>query len=142
MTGIAKVGFRGYEIPADTVKQAKQCPAGHPDCDQVHFRGELDEDKFEKQGTGKKVAVTVLSLATIAALLIGGGGALHKYKGSILEKLGNKEWLNKGFDFIEPATKKCHDWCSVVKTKGIECLDTVKGFFKKSADDAGEQVAG
>lgn len=59
---------------------------------------------------------------TIGALAVGGLGYAHKT--GFFQKA---EWLKK----LEPAGKKCHEWCTTVKTKSIELWDKVKNFFSK-----------
>ena len=59
---------------------------------------------------------------TIGALAVGGFGYAHKT--GFFQKA---EWLKK----LEPAGKKCHEWCGTVKTKSIELWDKVKNFFSK-----------
>lgn len=91
-------------------------------------------DSFERQEKpDKKTSMATIGISSLvaAALIIGGLGYAHKV--DVLSKMKDgkmKEMLTK----IEPIAKVCHEWCSITKTKGNECLEAIKKFFKSKGN--------
>ena len=102
-------------------------PVTEPQGDTVSFRGKA---KDEKKGGFFK---TLVGLAALAGVVIGGAGYAHK--AGALNKLGDG-WIKNVLKKAEPMMKKCYEWCHFVKSKGIEALDWVKGKFHKAEEVA------
>lgn len=93
--------------------------------------GDSQPDYFIRENGEKKNSpiTTVAILGSLAALVIGGLGYAHKTKAiSKLSEGKFKEYLSK----LEPATKKCYEWCSGIKRKSNEYYNTVKDKFNSS----------
>lgn len=141
MTSVAYVNFRGNGSESTGSiahsKNPTECPTCGTNCGgtcegKVNFRGNNDYDYYEPQK--KKGTSTLGVVATLAGISIAGiVGLGYAHKANALSKLKDgkvKDMLSK----LEPAGKKCHEWCSTVKTKGSELMDKVKNMFssKKS----------
>ena len=103
-------------------QEPKQCPT----CgNHINFWG---YDSYEKEGSS--TLGTIATVALLTAGVIGGLGYAHKAKA--FEKLG-EGWMKKTVGKLEPAGKKCHEWCSLAKTKGSELWTKISGFFSKKS---------
>lgn len=134
MSTINKVGNVGLYASesAGSIAQNPQVkyekpPVTEPQGDTVSFRGKAEGKK--KGGFFK----TLVGLAALAGVAIGGAGYAHKAKA--LDKLADG-WIKNTLKHAEPAMKKCYEWCHFVKSKGIEALDWVKGKFHKAEEVA------
>lgn len=127
MTSINCVNFRGHGSESTGSIAHRNNPTECPTCGgKISFKG---YDSYEKEGTSTLGVVAGLALLT--AGVIGGLGYAHKAKA--FDKLG-EGWMKKTIGKLEPAGKKCHEWCSTTKTKGTELWTTIKDKFssKKS----------
>ena len=132
MYRINSVSFRGgsgestgspaYSRGVNTEVPKPQCPPEQPNCDTVNFRGR----DSEKKHTALKWAI---GLTGATALTI--AGLAYAHKTNAISKL-NDGWFKDFVKKAEPATKKCHEWCSTLKTKCTECWNKVKNVFDKN----------
>ncbi len=129
MTSMNCVSFHGHGSEStgsiahknNPTQEPKQCPT----CGgSVSFRGRNDYDSFEKEGPSALGIIAGVALLT--AGVIGGLGYAHKAKA--FEKLG-EGWMKKTIGKLEPAGKKCHEWCSTAKTKSTDLWTKVKDKF-------------
>ncbi len=128
MTSINCVSFRGHGTETTGSIAHRNNPTECPTCGgKVNFRGGYD--RYEKEGPSALGVITTVALLT--AGVIGGLGYAHKAEA--FKKLGDG-WIKKTVGKLEPAAKKCHEWCSTTKTKGTELWTKVKDKFssKKS----------
>ena len=124
------VNFRGHGTEstgsiANTPTSTVCSGCGKP----VNFRGG-GYDTYESSN-GSSLGKTVGTLAFLT--LAGGLGLAYMHKAGGFAKL-EKDWMKKTIGKLEPAGKKCHEWCSTAKTKGSEAWAKVKDKFggKKS----------
>lgn len=117
MSAVNNICFRG-----ETEKQysAANCP--NRQYSAASFKGQ-PADSYE----GSKKSHPVLAI-TGALAFAAGVIALMGYSHKANWTKGMKDGRVK--ECIETATEKCHEWCHWTKDKGIECFDTVKGWFK------------
>ena len=122
MSGVNCVCFRGggTETAGSVAHRNKpQCPT----CGQgVSFRGRSEYDSFEKKGPS--AFGVIAGTAAVAALTI--GGLAYAHKANAFGKLGEgkvKDLVKK----LEPAAKKCHEWCTTAKNKSLECWNKITG---------------
>ena len=120
--------FRGGGSESSGSMAENPTPVTCPNCDQVSFQASANYEKKKKgvSALGILAGAAVLTAATIVGL-----GYAHKT--NVLSKMNDgkmKEIISKA----DPACKKCHEWCSSVKTKGTELWGKVKNLFspKKS----------
>ena len=141
MVSINKIGFNGSETTGSVAKNTARvatCPPEQLACDTVSFRGKETEEANKKKNKGLKAVLYILGAA---ALSVGGLGLLHKHGGAKLTEMINKaegKWYKKPLEWTETASKKCHEWCSVIKKNTWDKL------FKKAedkADDAANAAA-
>lgn len=112
-----ELSFRASEPQIDPQKK-----------DELSFRGYDNEDTFNGKKSSSSAGKTILGLAGATALII--GGLAYAHKTNVLDKLKDgkiKDFLKKA----EPATEKCHEWCSKIKQTGTEWYEKVKNMFTK-----------
>lgn len=139
MNSISLVNFRGSGSESTGSVAYKnnttECPTcGTTSCEgtcegKVNFKGNDSFENSNKKGISTLGAMAIIT--GIAAASIVGLGYAHKTNALSKLKDGKmKDMLTK----LEPAGKKCHEWCSTVKTKSSECVNKIKNFFssKKS----------
>ena len=116
MNSVNYVSFRGNGAAETTGSLGhKNNPKDCPTCGKpISFKG---YDNFEKENTGVSTAAVIGGLAVLTAAVIGGLGYAHK--AGAFEKLG-EGWMKKTVGKLEPAGKKCHEWCTTIKTKSGE----------------------
>lgn len=91
-------------------------------CSGTNFKGK-GYDYYDKPQKKTSPVLTMGCVLGAAAALIVSLGYAHKT--DALSKIKNgkfKDILKKA----EPVTKKCHEWCSIVKTKCSELVDKLK----------------
>ena len=92
-----------------------------PTVDTVNFRGK----DSKKKHTGLKIILGTVGLAAVSI-----GGLAYVHKANLISKL-NDGWLKNVAEKIKPASKKCYEWCSTLKTKCAECWNKIKNMFGK-----------
>ena len=129
MSTINCVSFRGHgsettgSIAHRNNPTCPNCGTECPTCsDKINFKGR--NDTYEKEGPS--VLGIVATAALLAVGVIGGLGYAHKAKA--FDKLG-EGWMKKTIGKLEPAGKKCHEWCATAKTKSTELWTKVKDIF-------------
>lgn len=125
ISGVNCVSFRGHGTETTGSIAKRNQPVECPTCGRVNFKG--SEYGEEKKKGAKKAGVIGGLVALTAASIIGLGYA-HKTK--CFEKLG-EGWKKTAFGWLEPAGKKCHEWCALGKRKTRLGWQTVKGWFGK-----------
>lgn len=122
------VGFRGHGTETTGAIGNKNNPTECPTCGgKINFKGGYDS--YEKEGPS--TLGVIAGIALVAAGIIGGLGYAHKAKA--FDKLG-EGWVKKTVGKLEPAGKKCHEWCTSVKNESTKLWTKVKDTFssKKS----------
>ena len=116
------VSFHGHGSESTGSIAHRNNPSQCPTCgSKISFRG-YDEPEKKGVSTGGILGGLV---AVTAATIIGLGYA-HKAGG--FNKLGDG-WMKKTIGKLEPAGKKCHEWCATIKNKSSECWTKIKGWF-------------
>lgn len=129
MTGLNCVNFRGQgsETTGSIAhRNNPTCPTCGTECStcsgKINFKGGYDS--YEKEGPSALGVIGGIALLTAA--VIGGLGYAHKAKA--FDKLG-EGWMKKTIGKLEPAGKKCYEWCMTTKTKTTELWTKVKDKF-------------
>ena len=116
----AAINFNGFGSESTGSIANSLDPKNCPNCgDTVCFKGRENGDNKTAKTLGIIAGLTLLAAGSVAGL-----GYATKTKA--FEKLNDGNILKK----LEPASKKCYEWCSSIKTKGNELLDKIKNFFK------------
>lgn len=102
-------------------------PLEQPPTDSVNFKGS-NQNKKKK---GLSVFGAITGIAILAAGSIVGLGYAHKSNAFAKMNDGKiKDILSK----LEPAAKKCHEWCATIKSKGLELWGKIKNVFSSKKD--------
>lgn len=155
MNSLSSVSFCGSGSESTGSLALRKDPEPCPTCGRVNFRGSGSEstgslanisnpqeqlatdtvsfkasDSYQKD-KGVSALGIVAGLVILGAATVVGLGYAHK--SNAFSKMSDgkiKDFLMKG----EPAAKKCHEWCSTVKTKSTNAWNKIKDFFssKKS----------
>lgn len=130
MSTVNCVSFRGHGSESTGSIAHKEKPTTCPTCGrEIGFKGRYDS--FEKQNEGSSMAGTVLTLAGLTAAGI--VGLAYAHKTSLFSKMKEgkiRDLMMK----LDPASKKCHEWCSTAKTKSTELWTKVKDKFSSKKD--------
>ena len=122
---VSCVNFRGHGTESTGSIAHRNNPKPCPTCGQeINFRGRNDYGEEKGMSTGGILA-TVVGLTATAIIGLG-----YAHKAKAFDKLG-EGWVKKTIGKLEPAGKKCHEWCSTAKTKGTEYWDKLKNMFSK-----------
>jgi len=121
------VSFRGHgsETTGSVAHRNNPNPNPCPTCGKpINFKGSDTFVREEKSGVSTAGVIGGL-VALTAATIIGLG---YAHKTNAFSKL-KEGWMKDTIGKLEPASKKCHEWCTTAKTKSTECWNKIKDFF-------------
>ena len=121
------VQFRGAGTETTGSIAHSDKPVECPNCGTtVNFKGSDKKDNKTAKILGVIGGLVGLTAAGIIAL-----GYAHKT--GKFANLG-EGWFAKNLKRLEPAGKKCHDWCAVVKQFGLDCWNRLKNIGSSKKD--------
>ena len=118
MTG--RISFSANPPVTTYTQQANKTPAQN--YTSVGFKGN-DYDYYDKPKKKTSPLLVIGGVLAGVAAIIGGLGYAHKT--NVLSKLKDG-WVKNTLKKAEPVAEKCHEWCSVVKSKVTELINKFK----------------